>query len=50
MEEKNELKRLNETLDYLAESSQKSKDYYKFIVGLATGTLLRLGSPIKRHQ
>jgi len=40
MEEKNGLQEFNEALDTLRESSQKNKDYYKFIIGLATGTLI----------
>jgi len=38
--EQNGFKELDEVLDNLKDSSAKSKDYYKFIIGLATGTLI----------
>lgn len=38
--EQDGLKELDEALDNLKDASPKSKDYYKFIIGLATGTLI----------
>lgn len=40
MEKKVDLTGFNEALEVLKESSVKSKDYIKFIVGLSTGTIL----------
>ena len=40
MAEQDSLKGLDEVLDNLKDSSAKSKEYYKFIVGLATGILV----------
>ena len=38
--EQSGFKEFDEVLDNLKDSSAKSKDYYKFIIGLATGTLI----------
>jgi hypothetical protein len=38
--EQDGFKELDEVLDNLKDASPKSKDYYKFIIGLATGTLI----------
>jgi len=40
MEKNEKFERLDGILDDLKESSAQSKDYYKFIIGLATGTLV----------